>query len=255
MKIVYDILLSLTISHDYFTSMLFEDFELVPNEKTNKILNEFRLFTKKNSNTWNLFFQKEGPCATTVDALADKEFWFALKINNSLFYSVTDDSYMNGKGELLYFNFSIDAEKIPERRKIRPLKFAYSINRDMRPVNIKLTTSKKVIFDDRIDDPQQKSRDVDLTNEGENAYDITEDNIPPRNLQLEQMFAKEGFKGDFFYGTVYFKILPVNEKAAANQYSIVIPKVVKSPDSEDDLNTITTTKTPDDFIEAKKPIK
>src|SRR6266487_243829 len=142
MRTGYDILLSLTITHAYFKDKMFSGFELNPDKKTRVLINELKLLAKKRDNNWILFFQTEGPFATTLASLVDKEFLFTLKINDSLFYSVTNETYMHGKDEMLFFNSPINSVMVPEKRKVYLLKFNYTIHHLIRPVNIRITTAK-----------------------------------------------------------------------------------------------------------------
>lgn len=221
MRTGYDILLSLTITHSYFLDKVFENFELIPDKKTTALLKEQKLITKKRNNNWNLFFQTEGPFATTISSLINKEFLFTLEIKDTFFYDVTNDSYLHDKDEMLYFNSPIDSVMVPEKRKVYPLKFNYTIHHNARPVNIKLTTAKGTeLINDTIIDETILQKEIDLTLNGENIYNITEDTVPPGSLINEKVFAKEISYTDDFYGTVYFKVLPVDVNNSANQFFI-----------------------------------
>ncbi len=221
MKVTYDILFSLKITHDYFSDKVFEDFEIIANKATNVLIKEFRLFSKKTGNTWNLFFQSEGPFATTPLALINKEFLFTLKIKDSSFYAITNETYLNGKDEMLYFNSPLDAVLTPEKRKVYPLKFNYVIHHLARPVNLKVTNSKGTeIINEVISDEDKRRTGIDLTVHGENVYTISEDSIPPNSLENEEIFSKEGNDDDPFYGAIYFKVLPANDDVVSKEYQI-----------------------------------
>lgn len=221
MRTGYDILLSLTVTHDYFINKVFDGFELMPDKKTSTLINGFRLITKRSSNTWNLFFQTEGPFAATTASLAGKEFYFEFKISDSFFYTITKQSYLHGKDEMLYFNSPIDAVMIPEKRKVYPLKFNYSVHHTIRPVNIKVTTAKgEDLLHDTITDSNIVQKEIDLTPNGENIYNIAEDTIPAGSLENVKIFAKENPDTGSYYGTVYFKVLPAGVNNAANHLLI-----------------------------------
>jgi hypothetical protein len=221
MRTAYDILLSLTINHQFFSDRVFENFELIPDKKTNALINDLKLIAKKQTNNWNLFFQTDGPFATTHASLSNKEFLFTLKINDSFFYSITDETYLHGKDEMLFFNSPLNSVIVPEKRKVYPLRFNYAIHHIVRPVNIKLTTSKGTeLLNDTIIDANVKNKEIDLTGNGENIYNISEDTVPPGSLENEKIFAREMINTEPFYGTVYFKVLPVDANPVANQYQI-----------------------------------
>src|SRR5580765_5888889 len=163
MRTAYDILLSLTVTHSFFSDKMFESFELVPDSKTASIISNLKLISKRQKNRWNLFLQTEGPFATTVAALVNKEFWFTFKITDSSFYSITNKSYLPGAGEMLFFDSSINSVIIPEGRKIYSLKFSYTIQHQQRPVNIRVTSSKGVeLINDTIIDAAIKQEQIDL---------------------------------------------------------------------------------------------
>lgn len=227
----YEILFSLTVTHPYFLSKdpeaangykeAFEDFELVPDKKTIVLMSSLKLTAKKTNNTWNLFFQTAGPFATTVESLVNKEFFFEMKITNDIFYKVTDRDYLQAADEMLWFNSPIDSLMVPEKRKVQPLKFDYTIHHAMRPVNIKVTTAKgDEVIDDTISDVAVKTDAVNLEALGENIYNINEDTVPPGSLVSEKIFAKEMQGAGAFYGIVYFKVLPVAANAVANSFKI-----------------------------------
>lgn len=231
----YDILLSLTVTHPYFKnkereaervykySDAFEGFELVPDKKTMALMSSLKLITKKINNTWNLFFQTAGSFATTVASLVNNEFFFEIKITNDVFYKVTSNDYLQASDEMLWFNSPIDSLMVPEKRKVQPLKFDYTIHHAMRPVNIKVTTAKgDEVIDDTISDVLVKTDAVDLVALGENIYNINEDTVPPGNLESEKIFVRETQGAGAFYGTVYFKVLAVATNAAANNFRINI---------------------------------
>jgi hypothetical protein len=233
MMISYDLLLSLTVTHPYFLSKerdadgkytynaAFEDFELIPDKKTGALMNSLKLIAKKINNTWNLFFQTAGPFATTAGSLVNKEFFFEMKITNDVFYKVTGSDYLPAPDEMLWFNSPIDSLMVPEKRKVQePLKFDYTIHHDMRPVNIKVITSKgDEIINDTITDVLVKTDKIDVTAQGENIYNINEDTVPPGSLMNEKIFVKEATAPGSFYGMVYFKVLPVAANAA-NSFKI-----------------------------------
>jgi hypothetical protein len=221
MRTAYDILLSLTIHHLYFSDKVFENFELVPNKKTNSLIKDLKLVTKKQKNNWSLFFQTEGPFATTHELLSNKEFLFSLKINDPFFYSITDGAYLHKEDEMLFFNSPLNSVIVPEKRKVYSLKFNYTFHHAARPVNIKVTTSRGTeLLNDTIIDANIKDREIDLTGNGENIYNISEDTVPPGSLENEKIFAREMINADPFYGTVYFKVLPIDANPVANQYQI-----------------------------------
>jgi hypothetical protein len=221
MRIAYDILLSLTIDHFYFSDKVFEGFALVPNNRTKALINDLKLITGKKNNCWNMFFRTEGPFATTHDSLLNKEFLFMLKINDPFFYSITDGAYLPGREEILHFNSTLNSVIVPEKRKVCPLKFDYTIHRAMRPVNIKVTNSRGTeLLNDTITQETVKTREIDLSDNGENIYNISEDTVPPGSLENEKLFAKENVNGEPFYGTVYFKVLRVDTDPRVNQYEI-----------------------------------
>ena len=221
MRTGYDILLSLTITHAYFSDKVFENFELTPDKKTNALINEFKLITKKRNNNWNLFFQTEGPFATKLSSLVNQEFFFTLKISDSFFYAVTKETYLHGKDEMLYFNSPIDSVMFPEKRIVYPLKFNYTIHHIARPVNIKVTTAKgKELLNDTIMDETVVQKEIDLTSNGENIYNIAEDTVPSGSLENEKIFAKELPDTEPFYGTVYFKVLPIEANNTINHFQI-----------------------------------
>jgi hypothetical protein len=233
MRTGYDILLSLAITHPYFLSKdpdgedgykeVFGDFELVPDKKTIALIKAMKLIPKKNDNTWNLFFQTEGPFATTVDSLINKEFYFEIKINNSTFYMVTNEDYLHGKDEMLWFNYPIDSIMVPEKRGLCPLQFDYAIHHTVRPVMIKVTTAKGTdIINETITDVTVEKKEIDLAAYGENIYNINEDTVPPGSLKNEKIFAKEARDGGAFYGIVFFKVLPVDVNSTANNFKINI---------------------------------
>jgi hypothetical protein len=228
----YDILLSLAVTHPYFLSKdpdepsgfkeVFEDYELMPDAKTGLLMKALKLIVKKINNTWHLLFQTEGPFATTVESLVNKEFFFEMKINNTAFYTATHDDYQHATGEMLWFNSPINSVMVPEKRKVyHPLKFDYTIHHAMRPVNIKVISAKgNELLNETITDVVIKKKEIDLEASGENIYDVVEDTVPPGSLESEKIFAKENdAKGDF-YGVVYFKVLPVDVNADANQFQI-----------------------------------
>ena len=168
-----------------------------------------------------MFFRTEGPYATTNESLLNKEFLFTLKINDPFFYSITDDAYLPGKNEMLYFNSPLDSVIVPEKRRVCPLKFDYTIHHALRPVNIKVTNARGTeLLNDTIIEETVKSKEIDLSENGENIYNISEDTVPPVNLEHEKLFARERITSDPFYGSVYFKVLPVEANPAANQYQI-----------------------------------
>ena len=219
MLTAYDILISLTVNHKYFSDKKFEGFELVPDKKTYALINDLRLLTKKIGNNWFLLFQTEGIFAVDPSALANKEFLFSLKIDDSFFYSVTNEDYLHGSNEMLFFNSTIDNEIVPEKRKVYPLKFNYSIHHSVRPVNIIVTSSRGAeLLNDTITDLNVKDKEIDLTVNGENIYNISEDTVPPGSLDSEKIFAKEMIGDNSFYGTVYFKVIAGNPQA--NKYQI-----------------------------------
>jgi len=220
MRTTYDILLSLTVTHSFFSDKMFESFELVPDRKTAFLVNNFKLISKKQKNKWNLFLQTEGPFATTLTSLINKEFWFTFQITDTSFYSITNKSYLPSAGEMLFFDSPINAVVIPEKRKIYSLKFSYTIQHQQRPVNIRVTTAKGVeLINDTIIDASAKQKQIDLSTNGENIYNISEDTVPPRNLENEKIFAKEYPADESFYGVIYFKILPVDANTG-NQYQV-----------------------------------
>ncbi len=221
MRTAYEILLSITIRHFHYPDRVFESFELVPNKKTSEIIKDFRLVTKKKNNNWSLFFQTEGPFATLPASFIDKEFLFELKILDSFFFSITDASYLHGNDEILFFNSPLNSIIIPEKREVRSLKFNYSIHHLVRPVNIKVTTAKGAeLMNEVLIDPRVKEKEIDLTANGENIYNISEDAIPAGSAETEKIFAREGIDDNFFYGLVYLKILPADADADVNAYQI-----------------------------------
>jgi len=226
MRIAYDILISLTITHPYFSDKVLEGFELEPDTKTTLLLKELKLITKKRINSWYLLFQTDGPFATKLSSLVDKEFLFTLLMTESSFYSITDDSYLPGHLEMLFFNSPINSIMIPEKRKVYPLKFNYVIHHAVRPVNFKVTTAKgKELLNEVITDKAVTQKEIDLTPNGENIYNIAEDTVPAGSLENEKIFAKEDINAGPFYGTVYFKILPVLANDAVNHFRINVESI------------------------------
>jgi|SRR5688572_21563156 len=221
MLTAYDILLSLTINHLYFSDKVFENFELIPNKKTNQLINDLKLVTKKQKNNWTLFFQTEGPFATTHELLNNKEFSFTLKINDPFFYSITDDAYLHDKDEMFYFNSPLNSVIVPEKRKVYPLKFNYFIHHIVRPINIKVTNYKgSELINDVIIESAVKEKEINIVQSGENIYNISEDTVPASSLVTEKIFAREMANDQPFYGTVFFKVLPTDTNPVANQYQI-----------------------------------
>jgi hypothetical protein len=218
MRTAYDILISLTVNHKYFYDNRFDGFELTPDMKTNTLINDLKLLTKKSSNNWFLLFQTEGTFAVDPLVLVNKEFLFSIEIKDSFFYSVTDEAYQHGNNEMLFFNSTIDDQIVPEKRKIYPLKFNYSIHHSVRPVNIVVTNSKgSELLNDTITDVTVRNKEIDLTINGENIYNISEDTVPAGSLTNERVFAKEVTGDNSFYGMVYFKIIAANPIAGKYQ--------------------------------------
>lgn len=228
MRTAYDILLSLTLNHLYFSDKVFENFELIPDKKTKRLINDLRLLPKKQKNNWSLFFQTEGPFATTHELLINKEFFFTLNISDPFFYNITSDDYLHEKGKMFSFNSPLNLEIVPEKRKIvpeerevLPIIFNYTIHEVVRPVNIKVIDYKgKELINDVVIESTVKEKKIDLTESGENIYNISEDTVPASNLLLEKIYAKEVINDDLFYGTVYFKVLSIDADPLANQYEI-----------------------------------
>jgi hypothetical protein len=211
------------MNHLYFSDGLFEGFDLIPDGKTSKLIGDLKLITKKKGNTWNLFFQTDGPFATTQPLLTNKEFFFTLSINDSSFYSITGISYLHGKDEMLFFNSAINSVIVPEKRKVYALKFDYRIHHDIRPVKIIVSNSRGTeLLNETIIDANIKSKEIDLSVNGENVYNISEDTVPPGHLENEKIYAKETIDTEPLYGTVYFKVLPIDADPVANQYKINI---------------------------------
>jgi hypothetical protein len=218
MRTAYEILISLTVSHKYFSDKGFNGFELIPDRKTNTLINDLRLLTKKSRNNWFLLFQTEGVFAVDPFVLVNKEFLFSLEIKDNFFYSVTDEAYQHGNNEMLFFNSTIDEQIVPEKRKVYPLRFNYSIHHSVRPVNITVTNAKgSELLNDTITDLTVKDREIDLTVNGENIYNISEDSVPAGSLTNERLFAKEVTGDNTFYGMVYFKIITADPMASKYQ--------------------------------------
>lgn len=218
MRTAYDILVSLTVNHKYFSDKRFDGFELIPDRKTNSLINDLRLLTKKSGNSWFLLFQTQGVFAIDPLVLVNKEFLFSLEIKDSFFYSVTDEAYQHGNNEMLFFNSTIDEQIVPEKRKVYPLKFNYSIHHSVRPVNIVVTSSKgSELLNDTITEASVVDKEIDLTVNGENIYNISEDTVPAGSLTNERVFAKDVTGDNSFYGMVYFKIIGANPIAAKYQ--------------------------------------
>jgi len=222
MRTAYDILISLTVTHSFFSDKVFDTFELRSDNNTGKLIKQLKLVTKKTGNTWNMFFQTEGPFSGSMASFINKEFWFSFKITDTSFYGITDESYLPGKSEMLYFNSPINSVMVPEKRKVYPLKLAYKIHHEaVRPVSIKVTTAKGVqLYSYLVIDPVQDKQDMDLTTNGQGIYNIAEDTVPAGNLEQEKIFAKETEDNEPLYGMVYFKILPIEDNVLSNQYQI-----------------------------------
>lgn len=221
MRTSYDILLSLTVNHLFFADKVFENFELIPEKKTYGLINDLKLIIKKKNNNWSLLFQSEGPFATTQSSLVNKEFLFTIKINDPFFYSITDETYLHGKDEMLFFNSPLNSVIVPEKRKVYALKFDYKIHHDIRPVKLIVSNAKGTeLLNETFVDANIKTREINLTENGENIYNISEDTVPPLSIETEKIYAKEKIGDEPFYGTVYFKILAANANALANEYKI-----------------------------------
>ena len=221
MRTSYDMLLSLTINHLYFSDKIFEGFELIPEKKTTRLINNLKLIPKKRSNNWYLLFQTEGPFAATQASLVSTEFLFTLKISEPSFYSITDETYLHEKDEMLFFNSPLNSVIVPEKRKVYPLKFDYKIHHDARPVKIILSNARGTeLINDTIIDTNVKSREIDLTINGENIYNISEDTVPPVSSENQKIYAKQITGNEPLYGAVYFKVLPQDVNAPTNQYKI-----------------------------------
>lgn len=232
MRVAYNILLSLTITHSYYRKKdpaapggyeeAFDDFELVADNRTASLIKEYRMVAKKINNSWHLFFQAEGPFAEVAGSFAGKEFVFELIIKDSAFYTITSDDYLHGNEEMFWFSAPIETTLIPEKRKVyAPLQFDYTIHKQLRPVTVKLSTAKgRLIKSETITDTGKLAMNIDLTKEGQNIYDINEEGQPP--VMHEKIFAGEVMHTDSFYGMICFKVLPPGDDGKGNEFNLHI---------------------------------
>jgi hypothetical protein len=206
MRISYDILISVKVMHEFFDDKVFEDFELVPDIKCKSILNQFSLMPKKVSNTWHLLYQKEGPLPTDIKALEDKEMSFIMRLKNSLFYSVTDESFLPDPFSIMYFTASIRPGMMPIRLKTYQLALRYQIQTKTRPVRLTLTDlkGKTLLNNITVSNADEIEYPFDLSSFGEGAYMVVEkDNSTATNF--EQFYSTKTFWVEPFYGVIFLE--------------------------------------------------
>ena len=224
MRIRYDILISVHVEHKYFSDKFFDAFELVPDEKTNISMERLGLLMKKIRNDWFLFYQSAGPWETTMDALVDKEFTFILNIKDDAFDQYTSPDLIPKADAIQFYAATVDSQFFSSSRYVESLKFDYQIQHSDRPVHIKLKKLKgDVLKDVAIIEPTTRTFSFDVTQTGEQAYDISEDTLPSTEEKKREIFVYEDYFENRFYGMVYFKVLPaVGENP--NRYELVFEK-------------------------------
>ena len=221
MRVTYDTLISLKVMHEYFDNKIFEDFEITPDDKSKLLLNEFSLMPKKISNTWHLLYQKEGPLPTDIKALEDKEMSFIIRIKNSSFYSITDESFLPDPFSIMYFTASIQPGMTPIPLKAYQLALRYQIQTKTRPVTLALTDlkGKTLLNNITVTKPDEIDYPFNINSYGEGAYMVVEKGNATA-INFEQFYASKFFLAQPFYGIIFLEIKPDAVNGSVNSYEI-----------------------------------
>ncbi|HEV8273862.1 MAG TPA: hypothetical protein VGQ04_21265 [Chitinophagaceae bacterium] len=223
MRTRYDVLISVHVEHKYFTDRFFDSFELKPDKKTKTSIQYFGLLVKKIRNNWFLLYQSDGPRKTDTEALVNKEFVFILDIKDNAFDQYTNPDLIPKSKSIQFYAATIDNKFFSSSRFIEAPVFDYTIQHSERPVNIKLKKFKgEVLKDAAIIESSQKKYTFDLTATGEQAYDISENTLPPTDERKREIFVHESYFNDPFYGMLYFKVVQADKNT--NQYNLVFEK-------------------------------
>jgi len=224
MRTRYDILISMQVEHKYFADNYFDAFELKPDTNTNRSIQQFGLLAKKIQNTWYLFYQSEGPRKTDAESLVNKEFTFILNISDSAFEQYTSSDLIPKAKAIQFYAATIDNQFFSSSRYIESAKFDYNIQHTERPINIKLKKFKgEVLKDVAVVEPAVKKFALDVSETGEQAYDISENTLPITDERKREIFVFKNYFKDRFYGMVYFKVFPTVGDSS-NRYSLVFEK-------------------------------
>jgi len=224
MRTRYDILVSLKVEHNYFTDKNFDDFELTPDEMTKKLISRLGLLVKKSRNNWFLLYQSEGPWKTNIDDLVNQEFVFIFNISDSSFEQYTNSEFIPKPGAIQFYASTIDTQFFSSSRFVELPEFDYSIQHTERPVNIKLKKFRGDILKDiAVVEAATKKYSFNVSETGEQAYDISENTLPITDERKREIFVYKKYKEEHFYGMIYFRIFPqANENS--NKYHLLFNK-------------------------------
>ena len=224
MRTRYDILISMHVEHKYFSDKYFDAFELRPDDKTKRSIQQLGLLVKKIQNTWYMLYQSEGPWKTNPDTLLNKEFTFIFNISDSGFEQYTSADLIPKPKGIQFFAATIDNNFFSSSRYIESVKFDYNIQHTERPINIKLKKFKGDVLNDvAIVEPVVKKHPFDVTATGEQAYDISENTLPITDERKREIFVSKDYFKNRFYGMVYFKVFP-STGDSSNRYNLVFEK-------------------------------
>ena len=219
MRLSFDHLLTLFIKHDIYPEAfpgtegsLIDDrtsglLELVPEEKTEQLLIQNGLLLKKFKNSFQLFYQTEGPRKSDLKNLENTELYFKMHIKDMGFFSYTDASYLSPSlDKIVFFGPLADETVTPKVRTKLGLSFNYPLTNEMRPVQITVNSlGGENIVDKTITKAKIKFLQIDLAKAGTGAYSITEDTKQNDGIFISDIYCSLQNDTTGLYGIACFR--------------------------------------------------